>query len=130
MKDRSRVIIKDWNKILLVHRIKNWKDYYVIPWWWVYEWENIEQWAIREIQEETSLNIQIKQKLWEEEFKWEKYHYFLSTNFIGEIKLWWPEIKRQSENNVYILERVEIWNLMNTNLIPKNSIEKIINISS
>jgi ADP-ribose pyrophosphatase YjhB (NUDIX family) len=60
------IMIKDWNKILLWHRCKNKKDtgwiHEVDTWcfpWWKQEYnETVIQAAIREVKEETNLDIE------------------------------------------------------------------------
>ncbi len=56
------IVIKN-NDILLIHR-KNEKEYYVFPGGGVEENETIEQAVIRELWEETSINVEIKKLLY------------------------------------------------------------------
>ena len=57
MVQRVEVIIIEKGKILLVHRIKKGKEYYVVPSGGIEKGENIGQAAVREVKEETGLDV-------------------------------------------------------------------------
>ena len=73
-KGARALIIKDDN-ILLIHRIKNGEEYYVLPGGAIESDETPEDVAIRECKEETNLNCKINKKLWD-----------IEENVKGEIK--------------------------------------------
>ncbi len=56
---RVSVIIIEGKKILLMHRIKSGKDYFVLPGGGVENNENNVDALIREVKEETSLDIEV-----------------------------------------------------------------------
>jgi len=125
MAQRIAVIMIKEGKILLVHRIKKSKEYYVIPGGGIEKDENIEQAAVREIKEETGLDIVLGRKLYEKEDRSRLESYFLAKSFNGELKLGKPEIDRQSKDNVYLLEWVSLKDLREINLLPESIKNKI-----
>ncbi len=62
---RAAAIILKEAKILLIHRFFNGKEYYVFPGGGVESGETPEEAAIREMKEETSLDVKLDRKLWE-----------------------------------------------------------------
>lgn len=115
MKIRSGAVIVKNNSILLLYRFKNGQEYYVIPGGEMEANESPEETAVREIKEETNLNITLGKKF----IEIEKEHYFLVESFNGEIKLGGPEMKRQSENNFYRIEWISLEKVRDLNLLPK-----------
>ena len=103
---RANVVIKDGDKILLMHRIKNGAEYFVLPGGSVEDGESVTDAAIREAKEETGLDIEINKPLWRfhNSIDNRDHHYFLVTQYSGQLKLGGPEIDRVSESNKYFLE--------------------------
>ena len=64
MKTASRVIILNQGKILLIHRLKSGQEYYVLPGGSIEKGETPQQAAIREIKEETNLDIYLERLVW------------------------------------------------------------------
>ena len=58
------ILIKD-DSIALMHRIKNGREYYVIPGGGVEDNESIEEAVIREMKEEVGIDVKIIEKLFE-----------------------------------------------------------------
>jgi 8-oxo-dGTP diphosphatase len=125
----SRAIIVNKERILLIHRFKNGKEYYVLPGGAIEKDESPENAAIREVKEETNLDIELGPLLSKsnEMVNGEERlgYYFLADQFSGELKLGSPEFERQSENNVYLLEWVPFAQLTNILFYPEE-IKKII----
>jgi len=63
-KIRAVAIIVNKGKILLMHRIKNGKEYYVLPGGGIEPNETIEEAVLREVNEETSVKIKIEKLLY------------------------------------------------------------------
>ena len=123
---KSRVIIIENKKVLLIRRYKNGNHYYTLPGGMVEKGETIKNAAIREIKEETNLDIVLGKKIFRSNTKKQSHrHYFLVKSFKGDLKLGGPEIKRQSANNQYFLEWVKIEKLDKIDLLPI-AIKKII----
>jgi 8-oxo-dGTP pyrophosphatase MutT (NUDIX family) len=125
---RSRALIIDKEKVLLLHRFKNGKEYFVLPGGHIEENETEEEALIREIKEETNLDIQVDKKLWSlfNQFDDTKYHVFLVTKFSGNLKLGGPELKKGSKDNVFLLEWHDLKNVEKLNFVPKILKTKII----
>lgn len=115
-------------KILLMHRHKFDEEYYTLPGGTIEPGENPEQTAIREIKEETNLDVVLDKLLWEIEDEQHHGYYFLAKNFNGIIALGGPELERQAAGNLYQPEWVEIKKLKNILLYPESIKEKIINL--
>ncbi len=118
---RSCAVIIEDGKILLMYRIKNWKEYFTLPWWWVEENENPTQTAIREVKEETTLDIQIEKELFhfENDFDHRMHYVYLAKDIRGTATLSWPEWEISSKNNFYMPQRHPLQGIQNLNIIPK-----------
>lgn len=129
MKTAARVIILNQGKILLIHRIKSDQEYYVLPGGSIEKGENHQQAAIREIKEETNLDITLDKLLWkiEEKVNGEVRvgYYFLAKEFTGNLRLGGPELQRQSNSNQYLLEWVPVTNLHKYHFYPEGLKERI-----
>ncbi|MBU1202700.1 NUDIX domain-containing protein [Patescibacteria group bacterium] len=122
---RSAVIIIKDEKILLIHRIKNDNEYYAFPGGTIEKNEKSEETAIREIKEETNLDIVLDKLLWEYKDEHHYGYYFLAKTFEGKIKLGWPETGRNNPNNQYNLEWIKLDNLDNILLYPEEIAKRI-----
>ena len=125
-RQRVAVIIIHSQKILLLYRYKNGRTYYVIPGGGIEPGELIEQTAIREVKEETNLDISLDRKLWEYNNEGHLEHYFLAAEFGGTLRLGGPELNEQSPRNVYRLDWIPLSKLNNVPLLPEAIKEKII----
>ena len=125
---RATALIKKQNKILLMHRVKNNHEYFVLPGGGVEQNEDIEAATIREIKEETNFDAVLDKKLWEyvDEFDKRTHHFYLVTNFTGTMKLGGPELKRNCEANQYTLEWHDIDVLKDLLIYPEVIKTKII----
>ena len=121
------IIIRN-NKILLIRRIKNGKEYYVFPGGGVEE-ELIEDAATREIKEELSLNVSIDKLLFEIENQNRKEYYFLIKEFTGMLKLGGEEKERMNKDNQYYPQWVDLDRLSKLdNLYPELARKKVIEL--
>ena len=78
------IVIKD-NRLLLMWRRNNAKEYYVFPGGGVEPTETIEEAVIREIKEETSIDVAIKRLLYEHHYiNDSSQYYYLCTYISGE----------------------------------------------
>ena len=107
-RQRAAVVILSADRILLIHRFKHGREYYIIPGGGVEPGETVEQAALREIREETGLEIQLDGKLWEYVNQGHPETYFLATRFSGLLGLGGPELAEQSAENIFQLESVEL----------------------
>ena len=135
--ERAAVFIVKDGAILLMHRIKNGREYYAVPGGKVEDGETPEQAARREAKEETNLDVVIGEKAMEFEREIyesdgeKNYHgiddgavkeyFFLVDSFSGEVALGGPEMERNSESNHYALKWVSFDDLPSVELLPPNT---------
>jgi len=125
---RAVAIIINNNKVLVMHRIKQGKEYYVFPGGGVENNETIEQAVLREVQEETSLEIKIEKLLYhhiyENDIKkgfYTEQFFYLCRYISGEPKLGdgnESEEMKESNDNFYNPAWYEIKNLSQLLLYP------------
>jgi ADP-ribose pyrophosphatase YjhB (NUDIX family) len=106
--DRAGVIIVDGDNILLMSRKKEGDEYYCIPGGHIESGETPEQTAIREIKEETTLDIELTEFMVELENQGRKETYFFAKNFTGSVKLSGEEAEYNSPENQFELHWVPI----------------------
>lgn len=115
---RSAVIIIEVNNILLIHRVKNGEEYYVIPGGSIKKGETPEVAAAREVKEETNLDITVGNIFWEDVTDTRHDYYFTSANHCGSLKLGGPEAVRNNKSDSYKPEWVPLIKLKNITLYP------------
>ena len=94
-------------------------EYYAVPGGSVESGETIEQTAVREIKEETGLDVTLKRLLAEFENEGRKEHYFVADPFEGEPVFGGPELLKQSDQNVYRLEWIPLTEIGDIPLLPE-----------
>lgn len=101
----SVVIVKD-KKILLMHRTKLDRDYFVLPGGTVEEGETDEEAAVREAKEETGFDVAVTERLGEiYDTRNEKMHHLFRVEILGgTLELGSPEKERNCKENGYCLE--------------------------
>lgn len=126
----ARAIIIEKNKILLIHRLKNGKEYFVLPGGHIEKKESAEEALVREVKEETNLEVQSCRKLWtlKNPLDNSEQHFFLTTEFSGEIQPGGPESERNSPANKYILEWHNLNDISKLNLAPASLKKKLIRL--
>lgn len=97
------ILIKE-DEVLLIHR-KNEKEYFVFPGGGVEEGETIEEAVIREMLEETTMEIKINKLLYHHIYDNDTEQYFYLCDYIsGE-----PKLDENSEEKVKMLEGKEFY---------------------
>ncbi len=122
MRNRATAIIIRDKKMLVIHRQKFGRDYYTLPGGGVEFDETFEDACIREVNEETGLDvISIQQVRKYYSFEREE-AYFIVRVTPGEPALTaGPELARQSPDNRYTFEWVDAQRLSEINLQPEAS---------
>ena len=121
----SGILIKD-DKILLIHRRKEGREYWVFPGGGIEEGEAGEEAIKREVKEETGLGV-VKVKLAFNQLTDEIEHpFFFCEIEEGEVRLGGPESKRHSKDNWYQPEWIELKRIPTINLVPEQAKSKLI----
>lgn len=122
------VIIQNNKNLLLIHRYKNGKAYYVLPGGHQQPGETSEQTLLREIKEETNLDIAIDKKLWSINHSetGEATHIFLVTRFSGSLRLGSPERERSHPENRFLLEWHPLDSLSHLALVPPSIKDRLL----
>lgn len=116
--DRAAVLVVDNGCILLIHRRKKGRDYYVVPGGSMEPGETPEEAGVRELKEETGLTVKLAGKLCSFDNEEHTEHSFLATDPYGELRVGGPEREQQSPENQYGLEWIGADRLRIINLQP------------
>jgi len=104
MKHRAAAIIIENDKILLIHRIKTGREYYVLPGGTIEHGETPEIACKREVKEETGLDVRIGKRMYTFAKQGRKEYSFIATPTGGTIQVGETEHLRTKPDNQYILE--------------------------
>jgi len=126
MKSRAAIIIIRGGEVLLMHRRKPGKDYYVLPGGKLKAWETLEEACLREAWEETGLTVTLDRKVAQFAHKEQVEHYFLAGHFTGTPAIRGPEQFRHSAVNSYELEWVGREKLQQINFKPASMRELVL----
>ncbi|MGM5483528.1 MAG: NUDIX domain-containing protein [Nanobdellota archaeon] len=126
MKKRTAVILKNNKKVLLIYRIKDQDKFYVVPGGGIEEGENAKESAEREMQEEASIKVKIKEKLWRIKDNISDCTYFLADDYEGKIIPSSEIIDKDTEKNHRELRWVDIKNLDSIKIKPPILQKKLI----
>lgn len=118
MRNRAAAIILRDGELLLIHRQKPGRDYYILPGGGVELDESFEEACIREVKEETGLDVLGVQLVYRYFFAGKEEVYFITRVSAGEPVLGGSEAQRQSEDNRYLFEWVTVEQLAEKNLLP------------
>jgi ADP-ribose pyrophosphatase YjhB (NUDIX family) len=118
MKQRAAAIIIVDEKILLMRRIRNGEQYFAVPGGTIEEGETPEVAAVREISEETCLDVTLDNLLFEFDGIGGHEYFFAVKNISGEAKLGGPELEHNSKDNFYELAWIPVKELNETRLLP------------
>ncbi len=122
MRNRATAIIVQDKKVLVIHRQKFGRDYYTLPGGGVEIDETFAEACVREVKEETGLDV-ISIRQVRKYYSLEREEaYFLVQVTPGEPALTsGPELQRQSPDNRYSFEWVDAKQLKEINLQPQAS---------
>lgn len=129
---RASVLVYDekTHSVLLMYRFEKGKERYVIPGGGVEEGESFIAAAVREIKEETNLDIVIDRELNIRRTTNCTELVFLSKEFSGELGLFGEELDRMHADNVYRPEWVALDGVLNGKIpvYPKFVLKKLMNL--
>ena len=119
MRQRAAGIIIQDGKILLLHRQKAGRIYYTIPGGGLEAGETPEQTVIREVKEETNLDVEIDELIFQfiGKYNYPEY-FFLVKNIQGEACLGGEELEKNCAENHYAIAWIPLEKLPKTNLLP------------
>ena len=118
MKPRAAAVIVDQGKLLLIHRVKESEDYWVLPGGSVEEDETPEEACCREVREEVGLEIEILKLFAKLLNRNREEIYFSAKRRSGSLALGGPELARNSKSNRYEPKWVDLKRLPELNLLP------------
>jgi len=119
MINRASAIIISKRHILLIHRIRFSREYFVFPGGHIEEGESAKEACIREVLEETGLQTAWLQPAFEYATSMKMDHYFFVKIYPGNMMLGGPEAQKQSEKNRYLLEWIPLVQVNQFNLQPE-----------
>jgi 8-oxo-dGTP pyrophosphatase MutT (NUDIX family) len=119
MKDRAAIILFDDRLgALLMHRRKAGAEYCALIGGKVEDDETPIEACIREVKEESGLDVRIERQVAVLENAGRIEHYFLAGSYRGTPQLGGPELARQSDENHYELRWVPLERLADLELMP------------
>lgn len=126
--DRASAVIIENDKILLIHRLRDGREYWALPGGTVENNESVEQAFDREIAEELRLKVKQKEFLFKVENAGRFEYHYIITEYEGVIeKMYGPEIEHMSSDNQFILTWVPLSELNSINdFIPEEAREQIL----
>ncbi len=120
------IILKN-DEVLIIHRVKPERDYYVWPGGKIESGESEGQALCRELKEELNFEIGHSKYLFAINYLDHDETYYLVDEFSGELALGGPEKDRMNEQNKYSFNWVKLSELNKVpNLVPKETVEKIL----
>jgi 8-oxo-dGTP diphosphatase len=118
MSERAAAIILLNNSLLLIHRYKSRREYYVFPGGHIEYGESVEQACVREVKEETGLESVTIKHVFDFNNGNRLEHYFFVQVVPGPLVLGGPESAYQSKENIFLPEWIPLSGLQNPNILP------------
>lgn len=125
----SAIIVNEEHQILLIRRIKLGSEYYVLPGGGIEDYENPKTAAVREVKEETSLNILINNEpiIYQDSSDGRTHYIFKVRSYSGKLELGGTESQRNNPDNKYDLEWVNFEKINLIKMYPEQIINMVYN---
>lgn len=123
----ARAVIFNGDKVYLMYRRKNGKEYYVLPGGGVENNETLEETVKRELKEEFSVDIKVIGYLGINEFNTSINHFFYCEIVSGTPVLGGEEKEQNNENNYYEIRKVDVNDIDKYEIYAKEMITKALN---
>ena len=104
-KIRATAVVKKDGKLLMIHRFRDGQEYYVLPGGKVEAGETVEDAAIRELMEETSVAAKLGEKIYSLNDPEERNHQLFQCHYVSDepqLQNDSVEQKYMNENNKYL----------------------------
>lgn len=127
---RASAIIIRKNKILLIHRFKDGKEYWVFPGGGIEDNESWDEAVIREVKEETNLDV-LNHKLSFmnlNDIDNKEHPFYFCEVSDREAKMVGEETTRNTSENSYELQWVNLNDLISIKLVPENAKDKVVSL--
>lgn len=124
--DRAAGVVLHEGNIILIHRIRDGHEYWVIPGGSVEEGETAEEAVDRELNEELGITVLEKGPLFDIECLGRREYFFKITKFTGIPTMGGPELERMTPQNHYSLDPRNPEELAHINLLPEGIAAKIL----
>lgn len=111
------IIIKDY-RILLIRQVLRGKEFYTIPGGTWESGETLEETCRREVKEECTIDVEVKDLLYIVDSSTRLAFYFACKYISGELELGGPEKERMNEHDQYFPEWVEIARFPELHILP------------
>lgn len=109
VRHRAAVFLIDGDgNVLLFHRFKNGAEYYAVPGGGVEPGETPEEAAVRELKEETTLDVALGERIGKLETDGNHQYFYIAKSWSGTAVVAGPEMQNQQPGNVYTLEWVPL----------------------
>lgn len=121
MRRRASLFVFSKDSILLIRRLKNGREYYVLPGGGIEAGERPWQAALRELEEETGLQTDDLTFFAEERVGNGRDHYFVVETSTRDVHMTGPEVDRMSPDNVYELLWIDCVECKTITLLPEEA---------
>ena len=118
IRERAAAIIIENGALLVIHRIKNGREYYILPGGGIESGETVEAACLREMKEETGLQVIQLYPVFAYNNHGNSETYFRVQVVTGKPILGKPEADQHSPEDQYLLEWVTYDQLSKINLLP------------
>ncbi len=118
MRTRAAAILVQAGRLLVIHRFKAQREYYVLPGGGVEAGETPAEACQREVREESGLEVEALQQVWVFDNRGNREHYFQVQTRPGVPCLGGPEKEQNGPDDQYILEWVGLEQLDQIPLLP------------